>query len=284
MNILVFGQGKMGTTVIAKTIQHSLPGSRFLMEPKSEEALSGRDGQDHVVKILQGYWQENLPGLTRVLRNESTMRFDRIVKMIRDPRDQAISLLLYQFFGLARSGRASDKQLQELIEIVQAKERSPSSLSFTAFCAELNRLFEWSDFTSIWLMRESGRVANRAYWEYLHAEGGEGYLARYEEFVRGELRELESYLGLKLSPNRDVGEFSRTRRSASWGNWREFFTAEDVAVLRPVIGATIKEMGYPDWELKPVERLNPKHFSGYLVRLIEEAREANSKGTSPPAR
>lgn len=122
MNVLVFGQGKSGTTVIAKTIQHSLPGAVFLMEPKTEAALT-RPGAAHmVVKILQGQWQKNLPGLTTVLRNESSARFDRIVKIIRDPRDQAISSFLYNFFSFAQPGGATEEQLDEVIALVRAKE------------------------------------------------------------------------------------------------------------------------------------------------------------------
>lgn len=59
MNVLVFGQGKSGTTVIAKTIQHSLPGAVFLMEPKTEQTLTRPGARHTVVKILYGQWQEN---------------------------------------------------------------------------------------------------------------------------------------------------------------------------------------------------------------------------------
>mgnify|MGYP001795428506 FL=1 len=69
-----------------------------------------------------------------------------------------------------------------------------------------------------------------------------------------------------------MGEYTRARRSASAENWREFFTPEDVAILQPLTAELLEEMGYPDWELRPAERLNPAHFSEYLVRLREEAR------------
>jgi hypothetical protein len=50
-----------------------------------------------VVKILHGQWTDKLSSLTRLLRNESATKFDRLVKIIRDPRDQAISFFLYNF-------------------------------------------------------------------------------------------------------------------------------------------------------------------------------------------
>lgn len=272
MNVLVFGQGKSGTTVIAKTIQHSLPGAVFLMEPKTEAALT-RPGTAHtVVKILHGQWQKNLPGLTTVLRNESSAHFDRIVKIIRDPRDQAISSFLYNFFNLARPGGATAEQLDEVVALVRAKEQSPQQISFASLCAEVNRIMRWRNYSSAWLMTESGQVTNRAFWEFLVSLGDSGHVVRYESFIQGDLRGLESYLGFRLSRRREVGEYERTRRSAASGNWREFFTPEDVAILRPLTAELLAEMGYPDWQLRPVEHLNPEHFSGYLTRLRHEAR------------
>ena len=272
MNVLVFGQGKSGTTVISKAIQHSLPGAAYLMEPKSEEAISSNAARHQVVKILYGQWKSNLAGLTRILRHESTTRFDRIVKIIRDPRDQAISFLLYNFYSNAQDKRASDEQLLEIIALFREKEQRPTAISFTDLCAGVNRILRWNGFLSSWLLTESGLVANRDYWNYLTSFQEFGYLMKYETFMEGDVTGLESYLRVKLSPNREVGEFGRTKRSASWGNWREFFTPEDVELLRPLTGDLLNEMGYPDWQLQPVEHLNPEHFSGYLVKLMREAR------------
>ncbi len=273
MDILVFGQGKTGTTVIAKAIQHSLPGCTFLMEPKTEQALVRQKAGPRVVKILHGQWTGDLAGLTRVLRNETEVHFDRLVKIIRDPRDQAISFLLYNFYECARDAKTSEAQLLEIIALFREKERSPSAKSFTAICAEINRIMRWDGFSSTWLLMESGLVANRAHWNYLDSLGQRGHLLKYEDFMRGELAVLESYLGTKLSPRREVDEYGRTRRSASWENWREFFTPADVELLRPLLRDLLDEMGYPDWQLRPVAQLNPAHFSEYLVKLMHEARD-----------
>jgi hypothetical protein len=271
MNVLVFGQGKTGTTVLAKTIQHSLPDAAFVMEPKPG-ALFRRDASHTVVKILHGQWKSDLPCLTSLLRNQSATRFDRIVKVLRDPRDQAISILLYKFYGMARAGRISDPQIDEVLALLRWKEKSPGAISFAALCAEVNRVLRWKGFTSTWLFTESGEVATRSYWDFLCSLGGTGHLLRYEDFMQNRCPALETYLGFKLSVRREVGEYGRTRRSASWENWREFFTAEDVELLRPLIGRLLVEMGYPGWDLRPVQQLNSEHFSGYLTRLIQEAR------------
>lgn len=267
MNVLACGLGKTGTTVIAKTIQHSLPGAGFLMEPKSEEEITRRQERPLVVKILWGQWQQNLPALEKILRRQSGARFDRIVTILRDPRDQAISSLLYNFYNLAGKGRASPEQLRELIDLVRAKEQKPSAISFTRLCEEVNRVMRWRGYSGAKLLE-----ASETYWQFLCSLGEiSGFRLRYEDFMQGELGPLESYLGVPLTSRREVDEFQRTRRSAAAGNWREFFTPEDVAVLQPLTGESLAEIGYCDWELRPVEALNPAHLSEYLLRLQQEA-------------
>jgi hypothetical protein len=272
MRVLVFGQGKSGTTVLAKTIQNSLPDADLLMEPKTEAALASSAAQNLVVKILYGQWVQNLPGLTRIARNKSGLPLDRIVKLIRDPRDQAISFLLYNFYEIARDVEVSERQLEELVHLIQIKERSPASISFGALCSEINRVMGWDRFTSRWLLVESGLVANHTYLEYLRSLCDCGYLMRYENFIRGDTQGLESYLGFELSSRRDVGEFARTRRSASCDNWQAFFTSEDVVALRSALEPVLDSMGYNDWELRPAKCLDRAHFSEYVTRLIREAR------------
>ena len=97
------------------------------MEPKTEAELT-RPGAVHtVVKILYGQWRQDLPGLTSVLRNDSSARFDRIVKIIRDPRDQAISSFFYNFFTLAQPGAATDEQLDEVVALVRDERAKPAN-------------------------------------------------------------------------------------------------------------------------------------------------------------
>jgi hypothetical protein len=274
MRVLVFGQGKTGTTVIAKTIQHSISGANFLMEPKSEFEIAVGQNNATVTKILYGQWKRDSESLDRVLRNQSdTCCFDKLIKIIRDPRDQAISFFFYNFYDYALSPSISDNQLRELLSIVRNKEISPQSISFATLCDEVNRVHGWKRFTSTWLIRDSGIIANKEYWEYLKSIN-EGYLCRYEDFMRGNVDGLEDYLGLTLSTDRSVDEFSRTCRSAASENWREFFTEEDIHQLRPVCESLLNEMGYPDWELKPIDRLSPAHFSSYLLGLIRAVRGA----------
>jgi hypothetical protein len=92
----------------------------------------------------------------------------------------------------------------------------------------------------------------------------------YEDMVEGRLHELESYLDMEIqsdTSNVDLGPFAYTKRTGTAGNWKAFFTEEDVAVLRPLIESKLGDARYRDWSLSPQSSLNPDDYSRYVARL-----------------
>src|SRR3546814_14895879 len=88
--------------------------------------------------------------------------------------------------------------------------------------------------------------------------------------VAGRMTDLESYLGVTLPSDMssvNLGPFGYTKRSGASGNWRAFFTEEDVKILRPLIGAKLDDARYQDWALSTQSAPNPADYSSYLVRL-----------------
>src|SRR3546814_15751780 len=84
------------------------------------------------------------------------------------------------------------------------------------------------------------------------------------------MTDLESYLGVTLPSDMssvNLGPFGYTKRSGASGNWRAFFTEEDVKILRPLIGAKLDDARYQDWALSPQSALNPDDYSRYVARL-----------------
>src|SRR3546814_2646463 len=72
----------------------------------------------------------------------------------------------------------------------------------------------------------------------------EKIVVAYEDMVAGRMTDLESYLGVTLPSDMssvNLGPFGYTKRSGASGNWRAFFTEEDVKILRPLIGAKRSE-------------------------------------------
>jgi len=93
---------------------------------------------------------------------------------------------------------------------------------------------------------------------------------RYEEFVDGRLQNLAGYLGgLDLNDRTEVHpDVARVARRKGYGDWRHWMTPDDVAVFRPMLAPSLRELGYEDnWELVKAPTIDPQYCSEYAVSL-----------------
>ncbi len=262
MQVLVVGRAKTGTTVISKTIHRSIPGAQYALEPKRVLFFEQQDrvGKPFVVKIIFEHWGA-MPNLRDgVVHRETQMKFDKVVTIVRDPRDELISRLYFIARGSAQNG-APREAMDAWIAALREKERNPRGVTFASLVERAKAL--------LGVNAGAGALQQAANY-YLWAErlGEKAHLLRYEDFMAGRIGALESYLGIALSSDHSVGEHDYTRRSEGTDNWKSFFTEEDVASLRPTLSPQLEKMGYRDWQLTPVEALDPAHGSEYVQRLV----------------
>jgi hypothetical protein len=88
--------------------------------------------------------------------------------------------------------------------------------------------------------------------------------------VRGLFGDLENYIGRNVKDYCEflnLGKFEYTRRTASYGNWRVFFTVKDVEILRPVIMRNLDDPYYSDWDLSKASSLDSRHYSRYVEKM-----------------
>lgn len=269
MNILVIGKGKTGTTIISKSIQLSIPDSIYYLEPKRIGFFLNREHFDrvNVVKIIYEHW-DNTPYLRdAIVHNELTLKFDKVVAIVRDVRDEAISRLFYIAHPLAQRG-VDDKDMARWLEVLKAKERDPRGVSFLDMMNKLNGIF-------------GTRVTPRAprdeqYLDFLDRHAARLSVIKYEDFIEDRLADLESYLGFEVGEDRHVGEYQWTRRSAAYNNWKRFFTDHDVERLRDLYDPLLARWGYTDWALDENPVLKPQECSEYVRRIVANVRAASS--------
>jgi len=61
----------------------------------------------------------------------------------------------------------------------------------------------------------------------------------------------------------------RVVRSKRYGNWRDWFTPEDVDLYRPRLRAILERFGYPDeWELNDKPAIDHREGAGYVEALV----------------
>ncbi|MGH8501276.1 MAG: hypothetical protein ACREVE_02165 [Gammaproteobacteria bacterium] len=267
MNILVIGKGKTGTTIISKSIQLSIPDSLYYLEPKRIGFFLNRDhlNRANVVKIIYEHWDKTPYLRDAIVHNELTFKFDKIVAIVRDLRDEAISRLFYIAHPLAQRG-VNDKDMARWLEVLKAKERDPNSVSFMDLMNNLNGIF-------------GTKVTPRAprdeqYLDFLDRHAAKLRVVKYEDFIEDHLDDLESYLGFEVSDNRHVGEYHWTRRTAAANNWKRFFTHTDVNRLRDLYDPLLSRWDYTDWSLDQNPVVKPAECSRYVERIVAGVRAA----------
>ncbi|MBA2490595.1 MAG: hypothetical protein ACR2KU_12380 [Gammaproteobacteria bacterium] len=261
MNILVIGKGKTGTTIISKSIQASMKDSLYYLEPK-KVGFFMRPAQPAlpcVVKIIYEHWDPTPNLREAIMHNELPLKFKRIVAIVRDLRDEAISRLFYIALPLAQRG-VETRLMDAWLDVLKEKERDPHAISFLGMIEQLNGIF-------------GTKVApcppvDQRYLRFLDKHAKRIHVIKYEDFIEDRLDSLESYLGFEVSDDRHVGEYHWTRRTAAYNNWKRFFTPGDVEQLRDLYEPLLIRHGYTDWALDPDPVLKPDECSGYVRRIV----------------
>jgi len=268
-NILVLGKAKTGTTVISKTIEKSLPGQvTYHLEPKtiaffeSENVLLRESS--HVVKIIFEHWTQTPYLRKAIIHNEAGMKFEKLVCIVRDIRDEIISRLMYWVLPYSRKNTMQQQKLELWIDLLERKEKQPNDISLRQMIIEFGRIFNTNPDNML-----NGIISQSVqYQNFLDNISRNFILVRYEEFLKGHTEELADYLNVNLSDDRSVGKLDHTRRSGSFNNWKQVFTEEDIKYFQPKLDVILNKNGYTDWSLQPVDSLNENIYSKYVERII----------------
>lgn len=271
MKVLVVGAAKTGTTIISKTIQGSLKNAFFHMEPKDPSFFmrdSSVDQEARVVKVIFEHWNST-PNLRKaVIANELPFKFDRIVMIIRDPRDEMLSRVMYFVYPwLSANGyRGNETKVENWLSFIEQVERTPANYSFKKIVSFMNQNFSVSLFGEVKAMNKY-----RVFCEEMKSKV---QLVRYEDFVVGDYSVIESYLEFPLVTKNGLShQYQRTRRSASFNNWKPLFKQEDKEFFGKYLGEMMEKQGYIDWEFKPTRTLPSDSYSGYLRRVVADYRK-----------
>ncbi len=265
MKILVLGLAKSGTTALAYRLRDALgEGAELEFEPGKTAGAEDSELHRRITARTGDGVTKNLVFPTTETRWERIFdnadRYDRAVWIVRDPRDIIISNFFYHWF---QGHRASPERYRLALERTREKERNPGALPFI-------------DLVSGTMTDNRAQLEawQRSWYEIL-VEAAPGitrhlHVLKYEDLVDERLEELSAYLGIALTGAREIpDEHRRVVRTRAYGNWRRWFTEDDVEFFRPVLGEFLRGMGYDadDWTLQPVEQLPAAEGSGYMESL-----------------
>ena len=289
--ILVIGKAKTGTTIISKTIQAALgENTCFVMEPKHlapfQDPAQGRKWRQHgvVAKILFEQWNGREHLRDAIVCSELPNVFDKVVAIIRDPRDELISRMMYWTFPLIMTHGKSEAQALAWIEELRKKERDPDSISLKKLLAVQAECFDLSKSSAVQTTTEVGHH----YADFLDRHKDKIHILRYEDFIGSKRQDLEQYLGLPLTQDAELGHLSYTKRSGASGGWRELALPSDISWLQSALSPLMTRLGYEnDWVLTPRAKLKSRYYTSYVESLIQrglDSRAQRAQSQSRPQR
>ncbi len=263
LRILIVGIPKSGTSILTYRIADSMNKPNIYFEPKQRKGLND-------VKFHQKVCNENkMPVITKNLYfhgqpkqvKEIVNLYDKIIWIIRDPRDVLISSFLYRWYH----GHKPDKEIfNKVINMVRKKEKDPGSVNFFQI---INQYSNPVRFIINQMEIQSDYIAN------LNEVQDKVYIFKYEDLIDGNLKDLENYIQLSMDKDAELPEkLNRVARSKAYGDWRNWFTANDCSFFRAVFYEFLGKLNYDaeDWTINDPQKINPSEASEYMQGIFND--------------
>jgi hypothetical protein len=261
---MILGLGKSGTTALLYKVAAGLPDCRAFS--------GGRPGKyigDYENAVYKHTYEErkgkDFDLYREHLKNE---HYDRKVWIARDPRDAAVSRMLYRW----HRGYAGHKgQYLYHLGLVEKKERDPGSVPFYEICRYAGH-DGWP--ISMEDVIEEERIRYEQMCNFVNNLGNEWFLFTYEDMVGKNYAALNDYLGFDVQKDTEVPQSTgkaKVIRKKATGDWRHWFTAADVELFKSAYLPYMELMGYDcdDWTPDPNPVIEPEFSSVYMQSLPE---------------
>ena len=268
MRVFILGVGKSGTTALLYKVANGLPNCQAFSGGHPGKYLG--DYENAVYK----HTYEERKGKSFDLYSEHLRKehYDRKIWMARDPRDSAVSRMLYRwhrgFFG-------NKNQYQAHLDLVLKKERDPKSVPFYEICRYTGHN-SWPRSKEDVFKEEQFRYQSMR--EFVKSLPEDWFMFKYEDMVDKQFATLNAYLGFETGADTEVpigtGKDKVVRKKA-YGDWRHWFTEDDVAFYKPAYKPYMEAVGYDcdDWRISPDPVIEPEFSSEYMQGLPRKAKK-----------
>lgn len=270
MKIFILGVGKSGTTALCYKVAEGLPNC---------EAFSGGHPGKYVgayenAVYKHTYEERKGKGFDVYREHLDQESYDKKIWIARDPRDSAVSRMLYRWH---KGYQGRKKQFDAHLGLVLRKEQDARSVPFFEICRYTGH-DAWPASREAVFEEERKRCARMA--EFLHELGDDWYVFHFEDMVDGKYQGLNDYLGFQVGADTEVPESTgkaKVIRKKAYGDWRHWFTEEDVAFYKDAYLPYLEAAGYDpeDWKLAERPVIEPEYSSQYMQKLPKR-RKADS--------
>lgn len=277
LRVVVIGLAKTGTTALHYEIQEAMPpGTRSLFEPVTPEDILPCDFGDRSFPI-NCKLIVNKPEWKTIaeLFPQISAFYDRIIFLLRDPRDQIVSQILYAAYG-SNSGK-SLRKIFESLALLQKKEADPAGVSLDPV-SQFLRGETLDEMIDRWIFFSS------YLYEFIEVTAEQGLICKYEDYVAGDRAALTEYLGFPLKGSVKVpSDLRRVERRKTSGDWRNWFTEDDYALFLKKMKSA-PNPGHYDFFARSSsqeQKIDPAYASHYVWSLFNEQRAKAGLGPLP---
>ena len=268
MKILILGLGKSGTTAMVYKVAGGLPNCQAFSGGKPGKYIG--DYENAVYK----HTYEERKGKSFELYREHLRKehYDRKIWMARDPRDAAVSRMLYRWH---RGYFGRRKQYETHLNLVLKKEHDPNSVSFYEICRFTGYDGSPRDQKDIF---EEENVRYQRMRAFVESLGDDWFLYRYEDMVDGKFDALNAYLGFETKSDAEVPSGTgkeKVVRKKAYGDWRHWYTEDDVAFFKPAYSPYMEIVRYDcdDWNISDQPIIESEFSSQYMQSLPRKAKK-----------
>ncbi len=269
MKVLILGLGKSGTTAMVYKVSGGLPNCHAFSGGKP-----GKYSGKYENAVYKHTYEERKGKNFEVYRKHfAKFRYDRKIWMARDPRDAAVSRVLYRFHKGLFFNR---KQFEAYYDLILKKEADPTAVPFYEICRYAGH-FEWPISKEKVLDEESLRYNRMT--DFVKNLGSDWFLFKYEDMVTGKFDGINRYLGFDLKTDAEVPKGTgkdKVVRKKAFGDWRHWFTKDDVDLFQPAYHPYMEAIGYDcqDWTVDSNPVIEPQ-FSSLYVKNLADTGHAN---------
>jgi hypothetical protein len=270
MKVLILGTGKTGTTVMVFKVAGGLPNCQAFS--------GGRPGKyvgDYENAVYKHTYEERKGKSFEVFKEHlNKEHYDRKIWMARDPRDAAVSRMLYKWH---KGFEGRKKQYEAHLDLVLKKENDPLAVPFFEICRYTGHN-DWPRTVDQVVQEEENRYQQMV--KFVGELGSDWFSFTFEDMVANKFDALNNYLGFTVQADASVPSTSgkaKVIRKKSTGDWRHWFTQEDIEVFKPAFTPYMELIGYDcnDWSPSANPLIEPEYSSVYMQNLPRKAKKNN---------
>ncbi|MCH8526407.1 MAG: hypothetical protein LAT79_04510 [Kiritimatiellae bacterium] len=261
--IFIAGMAKTGTTILFSRVRDSLvrerdgTGLETFFEPSTLEEL------EHILRVGR-----SIPTLTKALIGQDSgnagliRRFSHPVLIVRDPRDQFVSAMLYDFYTFQQNNDVDG--FRAAAGLLEEKINNPGGLSCTDLVRGIRSaaLKKPLDLSPVKILSFNFTLLDAFRKEV------KPFVVRYEDIVTNQLQPLTDFLGLEALCQTEVDPaVQRVRRTKGSGEWKHWFTEEDLIEFERELGEQMRRYHYPQSPLPKSQSIPRETSLGYIEQF-----------------